>query len=150
MADNKAPKKDKGRPTKYKKEYDEQVFKLCLLGATNEEIANFFEVNADTIYEWQNKHKGFSEAIKKGKYKADAEVAASLYKRATGYAQDTVKVFQFQGEPVIVPVVEHIEPDTGACMAWLKNRQARLWRDKKEVELTEKVVVFGGEDELED
>lgn len=34
-----------GRPTKYKKEYDDQAFKLCLLGATDKEIADFFEVN---------------------------------------------------------------------------------------------------------
>ena len=48
------------------------------------------------------------------------EVANSLYNRAKGYEQEVVKVFQFQGEPIIVPVIEKIAPDTGAAMAWLK------------------------------
>jgi hypothetical protein len=48
MAKKKAiVKKEAGRPTKYKSEYPEQTFKLCLLGATDKEIANIFEVNED-------------------------------------------------------------------------------------------------------
>ena len=42
-----------GRPTKYKHEYAEQTYKLCLLGATDEEIANFFDVNVATINRWK-------------------------------------------------------------------------------------------------
>lgn len=34
----------KGRPSGYKPEYAEQARKLCLLGATDQEIADFFEV----------------------------------------------------------------------------------------------------------
>jgi len=56
-----------GRPTDYKVEYNEQVYKLCLLGATDVELANFFNVNEDTIYEWKKKYTEFSESIKKGK-----------------------------------------------------------------------------------
>ena len=150
-AKSKAKSKNKvGRKTKYKSEYAEQAFKLCLLGATDKELANFFEVNEDSIHTWKKRHKEFSESIKNGKEKADAEVASSLYKRATGYKQDTVKVFQFQGQPIIVPVVEEIAPDTGACMAWLKNRQKTKWRDKQDFEISGKVVMFQGEDELED
>lgn len=138
------------RPTKYKEEYADQAFKLCLLGATDAEMADFFGVDESTINNWKIKHPEFLESIKKGKLKADAEVASSLYKRATGYKIDTVKVFQFQGEPVIVPVVEEIAPDTGAAMAWLKNRRKKEWRDKQDIEIDGKVVVFSGENELED
>jgi hypothetical protein len=139
-----------GRPTKYKTEYADQAYKLCLLGATDAEMANFFEVDEATINRWKEAHPEFCESIKNGKIKADAEVASSLYKRATGYKIDTVKVFQFQGEPVIVPVVEEIAPDTGAAMAWLKNRRKKEWRDKQDIEIDGKVVVFSGENELED
>jgi hypothetical protein len=139
-----------GRPTKYKPEYAEQAYKLCLLGATDAELANFFEVEESTINEWKLHFLEFSESIKNGKVKADAEVANSLYKRATGYKVDGVKVFQFQGEPVVVPVVEEISPDTGACMAWLKNRQKAKWRDKQEVEISGEVVIFKGDEKLED
>jgi hypothetical protein len=123
-----------GRPTLYKKEYDEQVYKLCLLGATDADIANFFDICEATVNNWKIKHKSFLESIKRGKEIADMDVAQSLHKRATGYEQEIIKVFQYQGEPVVIPVIEKIAPDTGAAMAWLKNRQPRYWRDKQDIE----------------
>lgn len=127
-----------GRPTSYKTEYAGQAYKLCLLGATDKELADFFEVAESTLNLWKKENKEFSESIKKGKLPADAEVAHSLYRRATGYKTDSVKVFQFQGEPIIVPIVEEVAPDTGAAMAWLKNRQKDKWRDKQEMDLSVK------------
>jgi hypothetical protein len=62
-------------------------------------------------------------------------VAEALYKKATGYEQETVKIFQFQGESVIVPYTEKIQPDTAAAFIWLKNRQGKQWRDKQELEV---------------
>lgn len=47
------------RPTKYKAEYAEQARKLCLLGATNEELAAFFEVGITTLERWIKAHKEF-------------------------------------------------------------------------------------------
>lgn len=123
-----------GRPTKFKEEYCIQVEKLCKLGATDKELADFFEVQESTINNWKQNEPKFLESLKRGKIVADMEVADSLHKRATGYEQEVVKVFQFQGEPVIVPVIEKIAPDTGAAMAWLKNRQPRQWRDKQDIE----------------
>ncbi len=136
MSTDKDKKHPGGRPTKYKPEYAELAFKYCLLGATDEEMANFFEISVATLYNWKNDYPEFLEALKNGKEKADAEVAKSLYNRAKGYEQKTVKVFQYQGDPVIVPVVEHIPPDTGAAMAWLKNRQPSKWRDKQDIDMT--------------
>jgi hypothetical protein len=136
IKDKEIKKHPGGRPTKYKPEYAEQVFKLCLLGATDAEIANFFEVAESTVYLWKLEYPEFSEAIKNGKEKADAEIANSLYTRAKGYEQEVVKVFQFQGQPIIVPVVEKVAPDTGAAMAWLKNRQPSKWRDKQDIDMS--------------
>ncbi|SFN24663.1 hypothetical protein [Nitrosomonas communis] len=73
-----------GRPTLYKEEYAEQAYRMCLLGAIDVELANFFGVNKDTIYEWKKVYSEFSVSIKKGKMIADAEVAFSLFKSATG------------------------------------------------------------------
>ena len=38
-----------GRPTKYKEEYAEQAYKLCLLGAKDKEMADFFQVSLSTL-----------------------------------------------------------------------------------------------------
>ena len=32
-----------GAPTLYKQEYDKQAYKLCLLGATDKDLGDFFE-----------------------------------------------------------------------------------------------------------
>ena len=140
-----------GRPTNYKKEYDEQAYKLCLLGATDKEMADFFNVKEQTINNWKKNHPSFFESIKRGKIVADANVAKSLYNRALGYYHPEDKIFNDNGEPLIVPTVKHYPPDPTAAIFWLKNRKPAEWRDKRETELTGKdggpiqVVKFEGE-----
>lgn len=134
-----------GRPTEYKSEYCVQVEKLCKLGATDKEIADFFEVDESTINRWKLEYPEFCESIKKGKTLADANVADRLYQRAMGYTHDAVKIFPSGGEaedekgnkvkgPLIVPYQEHYPPDTIAAIFWLKNRQKDKWRDKQEID----------------
>jgi len=124
-----------GRPTKYKKEYAGQAYKLCLLlGATDEALADFFEVDVATIHRWKKAHKEFCDSIKRGKDIADAEIAESLYHRAKGYSHPEDKIFNNNGEEMVVHTTKHYPPDTGAAMAWLKNRQPKKWRDKQDIE----------------
>lgn len=123
-----------GRPTKYREEYDEQVYKLCLLGATDEQLADFFEVAVSTIYEWEKAQPGFSEARKKGKEVADANVAEALYHRALGYEHDAVKI---TSDGDYFPYVKRYPPDTAAAFIWLKNRAG--WKDKQDVEHSGKI-----------
>lgn len=123
-----------GRPTKYTEEYNEQVVKLCRLGATDAEIADFFEVSESTINLWKKEHSEFSESLKKGKVEADSNIAQSLYHRAKGYMHNEDKIFNNNGKELIVPTVKHYPPDTAAAIFWLKNRRKNHWRDKQEHE----------------
>ena len=41
---NPAEKKKRGRKSEYRIEYADQALKLCLLGATDKELAEFFSV----------------------------------------------------------------------------------------------------------
>lgn len=122
-----------GRPTKYKPEYVEQAVKLCLLGATEQDLANFFSVNVDTLYEWRSKHPEFSEAIKQAKTDLDAQVEQSLFRRATGYSHPAVKIFNDDGVALKVEYTEHYPPDATSMIFWLKNRQPQKWRDRQEI-----------------
>lgn len=126
----------RGRPTDFKPEYVQQAKKLCELGATDVEIADFFDVATSTVYLWKNKQQDFSEALKAGKAAADERVERSLYHRAVGYTFESEKVFQFQGMIVRTPTREHVPPDTTAMIFWLKNRRPEQWRDKTEHETT--------------
>jgi hypothetical protein len=55
-----------------------------LLGATNEELAQFFEVSPPTIDNWIATHTEFAEAVRDGRLYADAEIASRLYERGIG------------------------------------------------------------------
>ncbi|MDO4694965.1 MAG: helix-turn-helix domain-containing protein [Eikenella sp.] len=110
-------KRPVGRPGKYKPEYAEQAEKLCLIGATDDELADFFGVSVATLNNWKTARPEFLESIKKGKMLADAEVGKRLYQRALGYD---------------APDGKHYPPDTVAAIFWLKNRRPQAWRDKPE------------------
>lgn len=120
------------RPTKYKSEYASIAKKMCELGATDFDIVEALNVARSTFYKWRHEHKAFSDALKVGKTKADERVESALYRKAIGYEYEAVKIFQFQGEEVVVPYKEIQHPDTTAAIFWLKNRQPDQWRDKPE------------------
>ena len=139
MAKAKAKNKG-GAPSKYKKEYNEQARKLCLLGSTDESMADFFNVSVATIDNWKNKYSEFLGAIREGKVFADANVADALYNRALGYSHKDTHISNFQGKITVTPITKHYAPDTGAAFIWLKNRGG--WKDKQEVEHSGEVVTF--------
>lgn len=134
MTADTSPKRTRGRPSAYKPEYAKQAAKLCALGATERDIADFFEVAEFTIRRWKQAHPEFCAALKVGKEPADDRVEQSLYRKATGYSFDAVKIFQFNGQPVVVDYVEHVPPSDTACIFWLKNRRPEKWREKPEGE----------------
>ncbi|WP_295885041.1 hypothetical protein [uncultured Thiohalocapsa sp.] len=104
---------------KYRPEFCELAHRLALLGLVDDEIADVLNVSTRQLHRWKRAHPEFAEALANGKAPANAAVAAALYRRATGYVDETGK---------------HHPPDTVACIFWLKNRRPEAWRDKVEVE----------------
>ena len=105
-----------GRPSKFKPEFKEQAAKLAEFGLTDKQMASYFNVTEQTFNNWKNDFPDFFDALKDSKEYADAQVEASLFKKATGYDKDD----------------KHYPPDTTACIFWLKNRKSEEWRDVKE------------------
>lgn len=122
------------RPTSYQAEYANVAKKLCKLGLTDEELAEFFDVCVATIYNWKNQHPEFLEATKAGKLIADAEVATKLYERAIGYRHPEVKINVVNGEIVQTNVTRHYPPDTMAGIYWLNNRRRANWKQRAKEE----------------
>lgn len=136
--EGKAPSStDRGRPTAYKATYAKQAEKLCLLGATDQEIADFLEIDVRTLYRWKHTHDDFCQALIVGKETADDRVERSLFQRAIGYEQDEVKIFMPSGaeSPVYAPFRAKIAADVGAAKLWLTNRRGDKWRDVSRTEL---------------
>jgi hypothetical protein len=129
-------KQSPGRPTAYNERYNQLAFRYCLLGATDADLAGFFEVSEVTLNAWKKKHPNFLKSLKAGKDEADAKVAAAMYNRALGYSHPEDKIFCGKdGEITVVPTTKHYPPDHGSCMSWLKNRQPARFRDKQEIDL---------------
>jgi hypothetical protein len=129
---------------KYKVVYNKQAYKLALLGATDAELADFFEVCKDTIQAWKHDYPKFKEALIKGKMPADADVAVSLHKRAVGYDYTEITYEKVDNKDLIEEsdgqimqevykkkvTTKHMPPDTNAARYFLNNRRPKEWRDK--------------------
>lgn len=132
-----------GRPTLYRPEYAEQAEKLCRLGATDADLADFFGVTKRTIERWRSMHQQFCRSVTIGKEDADNAVERSLYQKAVGYEQEAVKIFMPAGaaKPVYAPYREKVAPDTAAAIFWLKNRRKDAWRDRTEQDVKHTVTI---------
>lgn len=109
----------------------EQARKLCqYLGATNQEMADFFGVSLRHFQDWIAEIPDLKEAVTLGKMQADAGVADALYRRATGYSHPDVDIKVVDGCIVETPLVKHYPPDTVACIFWLTNRRRDMWKRK--------------------
>ena len=121
-------------PPRVKRSYDPQVAveaeKLCKLGATDIDLADFFGITTETIRQWRIEFADFSAATRVGKDAADDRVEMSLYHRAVGYTFEAVKIMAVAGQIVTTPYREHVPPDTAAARLWLTNRRKDQWRDK--------------------
>lgn len=128
-----------GVPSTYKKEYAQLAYNQCLLGKTNEQLAQFFGISLTCLKDWMIKYSTFASAVKDGKETADGEVVAALFHRAKGYSHRSVEIKVVSdgtglGSSVVrVPVVKQYAPDPIAAMFWLKNRQPDVWREKQEI-----------------
>ncbi len=130
-----------GRPTDYRPEYCQKAIDLCERGATDDEIAECFDVSTRTIFRWKAEHPEFCQAIRAGKEIADERVERSLYQMATGryvVEQQAIKVKrgQYEEEVEVVDVEKFIQPEATAAAFWLKNRKPEQWRDVSRQERT--------------
>lgn len=107
-----------GRKTLYKPEYAALAQKLCDFGATDDEMAQFFEVTERTLNQWKLAHPEFASSLKMSKETSDDRVQRSLYQNAMG-GNVTAQIF------------------------WLKNRRRNDWRDRHEIDHSGTMTVEG-------
>jgi hypothetical protein len=131
---NGLPSRKTGRPPRRPDDAAQTCFKLRLLGASNEQIADAYGVSLETLERWKRTSTEFGCAWERGGILADAEVAYALYRRATGYANRVTKVMWNSAtkSAELVDFVENIPPDERAAGRWLNNRRKDLWAERIE------------------
>jgi hypothetical protein len=130
-----------GRPTKYEVKMNRQAYLLCLRGCIDKELAEFLEINTDTLNEWKKKYPKFKAAIQKGKADADNKVAESLFKSAMGISYTESSIEESEDGMVKRETKKFVPPNITAIKFWLINRDKQNWRDKQEVEVTNKTII---------
>jgi hypothetical protein len=121
----------------YLPSHSKDVYRLCLLGASQSQIAEFFDVGPQIIDKWAKLHPAFGSALRRGRMEADAKVAYSMFKRATGQVRLRKKKFATH-EGVITDEKDYIEelaPDVSAAKFWLERRMPEQWKGSQDVNL---------------
>lgn len=117
------------RPSKFPVGQEAVIKMLVLKGCTDNELAEAFDVHADTIQNWKKQRPEFFESLKDWKLQADKEVEKSLYNRAIGAKVIEEKaVFSQDGGVDIIQTTKEYPPETAACVVWLANRQPNNWK----------------------
>lgn len=126
-----------GRESLYDPSMNDQARKLALLGMTDAEVAEFFGVDERTINRWKIEYPAFRQSLNDGKVAADANVADSLYRRATGEWVEFQKAYKNSDGSVELVTLKSYQPgDPGAAKLWLTNRQPGKWRETKDVNVS--------------
>jgi hypothetical protein len=126
-----------GRPSNHSSDLCERAHNYCLLGATNDELAEFFGVSPRTVDNRIAVHPEFTDAVHRGRAVTDAVVVRALFDRALsdrakGHSHQVSRTTLYRGKEQTVTNTVSYPPDTQACMFWLRNRQREYWLAKAE------------------
>ncbi len=103
-------------------------------GYDDKQIAELLGLNETYFCTQKKNFPKLSEVLKKGRQPLSVLVENSLFKRATGMKVTTVikKYIELPDgttseQAIIQETITEIPPDTGAAMAWLKNKKPEQW-----------------------
>lgn len=137
-----------GSPSQFKADYNRIVFWLALAGLTEYEMANVFGISDPGFQVWKKTRPDFLKALQSGRMEAVGVAAHSLFRVATGYSHDTVKLIpnrvkeynpttgKISREYVEViehPYTKHYPPNVTALLKFLAAKMPEVWGDKSEV-----------------
>lgn len=130
-----------GRPSGLTDAMWDQLLRCYEKGLTDLQVADIVNVSISTIDKWKAKNPDLLQAIRDIKEKADELIEQSLRARAMGYSHRAVKInVTKEGDVIETEYIEHYPPDPTSMIFWLKNRQPKKWREKHEVEQTNKNI----------
>lgn len=116
-------------------------------GATDTDMARFFNIGRTTWYEYKKKDARIGEALKRGRTNLVLELKGTLLKKAQGFMYEERKVIKEDGRVVREEIYyKAAPPDVAAINLLLKNYDKDNWANdpqalalrKKELELAEK------------
>lgn len=108
---------------------------VAMRGLSDKEIAQVFGIQYPLFKKWKRHYPSFRDALDKGRLRADAEVVAALFKRATGrFKIPETKIIKYKDDYETLTVYNRYPPDTEAIKYWLNNRAKEHWQQRSAVE----------------
>lgn len=148
-----------GRPPKFKDEYQQITLVLCRLGAIDVDVAEAFDVDERTIYNWKKKFPEFFQSMKEGKDEINEKVEKTLLDLAMGGIE--LKESKIERGPnktdrngkTIVGNIEKVHqikktlaPNHASCALWLQNRDPKRWRDHQTLTVIDPIKEMSDEE----
>ena len=87
---------------------------------TCRQVADLLNVAEATIHRWRHQYPQFSRSWSLGRAEAVARVERALFERAVGYSFQAEQLVITRIGPHVLRWREHIPPDVGAAIAYLK------------------------------
>lgn len=128
-----------GRPTDYRPEYADQALHLCEMGATDQQLADFFDVSLRTIQNWRIANEPFAIASRVGKKHADEEVKRSAFMLSRGYYVKEQQAIKVKDGPhservEVVEVDKYVPPNAMLQAKWMAVRGDKEFAETQRVE----------------
>lgn len=128
------------RKNKYNTRVEPRLLEIaawCRNGVIEADIAKNLGIAYSTFNEYKKRYSELSEVLKENKEVIDIQVENALLKTALGfeYTEETVTN---AGE--VVEVKKYSKPNTTSLIFWLKNRKPQSWRDRQEIEQTNRNI----------
>lgn len=116
-------------------DYLTEVKMVAMRGLTDKEISQVFGIPLSLFKRWKQTYPSFKDAIENGRTRADAEVLAALFKRATGkFKMKETKIIKYKDSYETLDVDVRYPPDTDAAKYWLNNRARAHWQQRSAIE----------------
>jgi hypothetical protein len=97
-----------------------------MMGFTDVQLAEFFEVTEKTIRTWRLDHPEFATAVKAGKAETDDDVERDVLKGIKGYY---VEVEETIAKGIVRKLKRWIPGNPGVGMRWLALRRPEVYRE---------------------
>jgi hypothetical protein len=128
----------RGPKTQFHPTFVTTAYEQCLLGQSEDEIAELFGVSQQTLIKWKRQHPTFAKAFQRGGSLADGKVAKALLKRAIGFSHSTEKrTYDAEGNVTQrIRSTTHYPPEPAALSFYLFNRSRAKWSSKPAADLS--------------